>query len=209
MDILILFIELDAKLQIKSIQNTHKLSSSVRSTETKTFQEQMQLQAHMGHGTMSNCVEETAAGGGKIAISLAGNDGALGNGGGQMQMQANGVIVAIKSNGNNGVITTGNDCTKTSIDLNNGSNGNMGGVTNKDNEGKTQVEVGVKHVSSSGGVKSGGSNCSNGVKSVSALLNGMQLSYQAKAVGAVLTGKVTAYNLIDENNNQIRNGCKP
>ena len=48
------------------------------------------------------------------------------------------------------------------------------------------MEVGVKNVSALP------ASCSNnGVKSVSALLNGMQISYQAKAVDAVLTGKVT------------------
>ena len=158
----------------------------------------MQIQAaHMGHGTMSNCVEEAAAG--KIAISLVGNEGKTGSGtlgNGQMQMQANGVIVAIKSNGSNGNGSVGNNgnnnCTKTCIGLSNGSNGNMGGVTSRDNGGTAEVEVGVKSGSTLPA-------CSNGVKSVSALLNGMQLSYQAKAVDAVLTGKVTN-NLLDENN---------
>ena len=171
----------------------------------------MQTQAHMGHETMSNYVEETGGGkdGNKIAISLVGNEmSTLGNGGGQVQMQANGVIVAIKSNcssnGNGnvetngniaGAINTGNDCTKSCIGLSNGSKGNMGGVANKDNDcTRAEVEVGVKSVSdlasSSSGVQALPPG-SNGVKSVSALLNGMQLSYQAKAVGAVLTGKVT------------------
>ena len=151
----------------------------------------MQIQAaHMGHGTMSNCAEETAGNAaGKIAISLVGNEGStLGNG--QMQMQANGVIVAIKSNGSNGnssVANNGNNhCTKTC----NVSNGNMGGIS-KDNGGTAQVEVGVKSGSALPA-------SSNGIKSVSALLNGMQLSYQAKAVDAVLTGKVTT-NFFDEN----------
>merc|ERR1719234_957546 len=87
----------------------------------------------------------------------------LGNGGGQVQMQANGVIVAIKSNcssngnGNDnvenngniaGAINTGNDCTKSCIGLSNGSKGNMRGVANKDNETRADVEVGVKSVSS-------------------------------------------------------------
>ena len=164
----------------------------------------MQTQAHMGHGTMSNYVEESGGkDGNKIAISLVGNEmSTLGNGGGQVQMQANGVIVAIKSNcssnGNGnvetngniaGAINTGNDCTKSCIGLSNGSKGNMGGVANKDNDcTRAEVEVGVK--SSSSGVQALPPG-SNGVKSVSALLNGMQLSYQAKAVGAVLTGKVT------------------
>ena len=162
----------------------------------------MQTQAHMGHGTMSNYVEESGGkDGNKIAISLVGNEmSTLGNGGGQVQMQANGVIVAIKSNcssngnvENNGniagAINIGNDCTKSCIGLSNGSKGNMGGVANKDNDcTRAEVEVGVK--SSSSGVQAL-PPCSNGVKSVSALLNGMQLSYQAKAVGAVLTGKVT------------------
>ena len=102
----------------------------------------MQIQAtHMGHGTMSNCVKEAATG--KIAISLVGNEGKTGSGtlgNGQMQMQANGVIVAIKSNGSNGNNSVGNNgnnnCTKT--------NGNMGGVTSKDNGGTSQVDVGVK-----------------------------------------------------------------
>ena len=144
----------------------------------------MQIQAaQMGHETMSNCAEETAGG----KISLVGKEDKTGSstlGNGQTQMQpANGVIVAIKSNGsngNNGSSVGNNDCTKT--DLSNGNNGNMGGVRNKE---KGEVEVGVK-------------SCSNGVKSVSALLNGMQLSYQAKAVDAVLTGKVT--NIILDKN---------
>ena len=179
----------------------------------------MQIQAHMGHGTMSNYVEETGKDGkdgNKIAISLVGNEmSSLGNGGGQVQMQANGVIVAIKSNNcssngngnveNNGnvggAITTNNDCTKTCIG--NGSKGNMGGVAKKDNEGtRAEVEVGVKSVSDVASSSSGVQAlppCSNGVKSVSALLNGMQLSYQAKAVGAVLTGKVT-YNELEKSN---------
>ena len=60
-------------------------------------------------------------------------------------------------------------------------------IENSVDAGATQVEV--KSVPS----HQGGSAVprSNGVKSVSALLDGMQLSYQAKAVGAVLTGKVT------------------
>ena len=99
-------------------------------------------------------------------------------------MQANGVIVAIKSNGSNGNGSVGNNgnntCNKTCIGINNGSNGN------KDNGGTAQMEVGVKSGSALP------ASCSNnGVKSVSALLNGMQISYQAKAVDAVLTGKVT------------------
>ena len=147
----------------------------------------MQIQAaHMGHGTMSNCVEETAGNAaGKIAISLVGNEGKTASstfGKGEMQMQANGVIVAIKSNGSNGNNSVGNNgnnnCTKT--------NGNMGGVTSKGNGGPAQVDVGVRSGSALP------ASCSNnGVKSVSALLNGMQISYQAKAVDAVLTGKVT------------------
>ena len=158
----------------------------------------MQIQAtHMGHGTMSNCVEETAGNAaGKIAISLVGNEGKTASstfGNSQMQMQANGVIVAIKSNGSNGNNRVGNNgnnnCTKTC----NGSNGNMGGVS-KDNGGTAQVEVGVKSGSALPA-------SSNGIKSVSALLNGMQLSYQAKAVDAVLTGKVTT-NFLDENKDQ-------
>ena len=180
----------------------------------------MQIQAHMGHGTMSNYVEETGKDGrdgNKIAISLVGNEmSTFGNGGGQVQMQANGVIpVAIKSNNcssngngnveNNGnvggAITTSNDCTKTCIGLSNGSKGSMGGVAKKDNEGtRAEVEVGVKSVSDVASSASGVQvlpPCSNGVKSVSALLNGMQLSYQAKAVGAVLTGKVT-YNELEK-----------
>ena len=147
----------------------------------------------MGHGTMSNCVEETAGNAaGKIAISLVGNEGktassAFGNG--QMQMQANGVIVAIKANGSNGssvenngsgAIASGKDCTNPCP---------SNGKDYQNNGSATQVEVGVKSVPS----LQGGSAVprSNGVKSVSALLDGMQLSYQAKAVGAVLTGKVT------------------
>ena len=149
----------------------------------------MQIQAtHMGHGTMSNCVEETAGNAaGKIAISLVGNEGKTASstfGKGEMQMQANGVIVAIKSNGSNGNGSVGNNgnnnCNKTCIGINNGSNGN------KDNGGTAQMEVGVKS-----GPALPASCSNNGVKSVSALLNGMQISYQAKAVDAVLTGKVT------------------
>ena len=158
----------------------------------------MQIQAtHMGHGTMSNCVEETAGNAaGKIAISLVGNEGKTASstfGNSQMQMQANGVIVAIKSNGSNGNNSVGNNgnnnCTKTC----NGSNVNMGGVKSKDNGGTSQVDVGVKS-----GSALPASSSNNGVKSVSALLNGMQLSYQAKAVDAVLTGKVTN-NFLDGN----------
>ena len=150
------------------------------------------LQEHMGHGNMSNCVEETVAGkDGKVA-SLVGNEGKTTSstvGNGQMQMQANGVIVAIKANGSNGssvenngsgAIASGKDCTNPCP---------SNGKDYQNNGSATQVEVGVKSVPS----LQGGSAVprSNGVKSVSALLDGMQLSYQAKAVGAVLTGKVT------------------
>ena len=143
----------------------------------------------MGHGNMSNCVEETVAGkDGKVA-SLVGNEGKTTSstvGNGQMQMQANGVIVGIKANGSSvenngsGAIASGKDCTNPCP---------SNGKDYQNNGSATQVEVGVKSVPS----LQGGSAVprSNGVKSVSALLDGMQLSYQAKAVGAVLTGKVT------------------
>ena len=139
----------------------------------------------MGHGNMSNCVEETVAGkDGKVA-SLVGNEGKTTSstvGNGQMQMQANGVIVAIKANGSNGssVENNGNGAIASGKDCTNPSNGK----DYQNNGSATQVEV--KSVPSHQGVPR-----SNGMKSVSALLDGMQLSYQAKAVGAVLTGKVT------------------
>ena len=158
----------------------------------------MQIQAaHMGHGTMSNCAEETAGNAGKIAISLVGMEAGKSTlGKGEMQMQpANGVIVAIKSNGSNGNNSSlgnngNNNCSKTCIGLSNGSgNGKMGGVARKE---RAQVEVGGKSGSSLPACQSSlPAQSSNGVKSVSALLNGMQLSYQAKAVDALLTGKVT------------------
>ena len=97
---------------------------------------------------------------------------------GTMQMQpvhANGVIVAIKPNGNN---ATGGE-----------KNGNCGQITTNITEGNNGN---IRTVSGQGGeVKKNVPQSSNGVKSVSALLNGMASSHQAKALGAVLTGKVT------------------
>ena len=115
---------------------------------------------------------------------------------GTLQMQpvhANGVIVAIKANGNNA--TSGNSG-------NNGNNatgcgeknGNSGQITTNNTtcQGTESNNGNIKTVSGQGGeVKKNVPQSSNGVKSVSALLNGMASSHQAKALGAVLTGKVT------------------
>ena len=102
---------------------------------------------------------------------------------GTLQMQpvhANGVIAAIKANGNNA--TSG------------GKNGNCGQITTNTTtcQGTESNNGNMKSISGQcGEVKKNVPQSSNGVKSVSALLNGMQSSYQAKALGAVLTGKVT------------------
>ena len=102
---------------------------------------------------------------------------------GTLQMQpvhANGVIVAIKANGNN---ATGGE-----------KNGNCGQITTNSTtyQGTESSNGNIKTISGQGGeVKKNVPQSSNGVKSVSALLNGMASSHQAKALGAVLTGKVT------------------
>ena len=109
-----------------------------------------------------------------------------------MQMQpvhANGVIVAIKPNGNNA--TSGNNGYNATSGEKNGNCGQI--TTNSTTYQGTEGNNGkIRTVSGQGGeVKKNVPQSSNGVKSVSALLNGMASSHQAKALGAVLTGKVT------------------
>ena len=104
---------------------------------------------------------------------------------GTLQMQpvhANGVIAAIKPNGNNA----------TSCGEKNGNGGQITTNTTTTCQGTESNNGNIKTVSGQcGEVKKNVPQSSNGVKSVSALLNGMASSHQAKALGAVLTGKVT------------------
>ena len=107
-------------------------------------------------------------------------------------VHANGVIVAIKPNGNNA--TSGNNGYNGNNATSGEKNGNCGPITTNTTtyQGTESSNGNIKTISGQGGeVKKNVPQSSNGVKSVSALLNGMASSHQAKALGAVLTGKVT------------------